>query len=49
MFGVAGFLLVCCFLMLYKNFFCGGRVFGKCFLLDMHVLFCCVDFCGEQS
>ena len=34
---------MCCFLMLYKNFFCGVCVFGKCFLLDVHV-FCYVDF-----
>lgn len=42
MFGVAGFLLVCCFLMLCKNFLWCLCVW-KMFLLDVHV-FCYVDF-----
>ena len=31
MFGVAGFLLVCCFLMLYKNFFVVAVCLGNAF------------------
>ena len=34
---------MCCFLMLCKNFLWCLCVW-KMFLLDVHVLFCCVDF-----
>ena len=43
MFDVAGVCWCAVFLMLCKNFLWCLCVW-KMFLLDMHVLFCCVDF-----
>ena len=44
-----GFVGVLFFLMLCKNFCWCCLCVWKMFLLDMHVLFCCVDFLWQTK